>query len=221
MGGTTLPASRIVPSPAGSKRSFTATQPASLLDNGRVKFEITFSNLAGVQGTSVVDTTDDSKVVSGNVMVVSYEHGVAHYQTLAHPANACSLCFHSVGRSGSVPKGPKSPGRQESISFTGPTGVALGLVVSVAAVIGVALIVLSVVFRRQRRQMLALQRVLDSSAAALNHGAHSSSSINMAAISTSIGTDETDRAARSDADLALLRTAVLYESLPNSVNSPA
>jgi len=65
MGGSTVPASGIVPSPARSKRSFTATQPASLLDNGRVKFEIKFSNLAGITGSSVDDTTDDSKVVSG------------------------------------------------------------------------------------------------------------------------------------------------------------
>jgi len=71
MGGTTVPASRIVPSPAGSKRSFTATQPASLLDNGRVKFEIKFSNLAGIAGESVDETTDDSKVVSGTVTVLS------------------------------------------------------------------------------------------------------------------------------------------------------
>ena len=69
MGGTTVPAGRIVPSPAGSKRSFTASQPASLLDNGRVKFEIKFSNLFGIRGESVDDTTDDSKVVSGNASV--------------------------------------------------------------------------------------------------------------------------------------------------------
>jgi len=91
----------------------------------------------------------------------------------------------------------------------------------VAAVIGVALIVLGVVFRRQRRQMLALQRVIDSSAAALDQGVHSSSSINMAVLSTGISAAESDNAAQSDADLALHRTAALYESLPNPDNSPA
>jgi len=68
MGGTTVPASRIVPNPAGSNRSFIATQPASLLDSGQVKFEIKFANVAGIRGESVGNTTDSSSVVLGNVI---------------------------------------------------------------------------------------------------------------------------------------------------------
>jgi len=215
MGGTTVPASRIVPSPAGSKRSFTATQPASLLDNGRVKFEIRYSNLAGTAGNPVDDTTDGSKVVSGNWKAVVI---LSSSCQLTGMINFCFVLDRFVG---AVPKGPKTPGRQDSISFTGPAGVAFGLVVSVAAAIGVALIVLGVVFHRQRRQMRALQRVIDSGAAALDQGAHSASSIDMAVFNTSSsGGEVSSTTASADPDLALHRTAALYESLPIS-NSPA
>jgi len=117
-----------------------------------------------------------------------------------------------------VPKGAKETGRQETVSFSGSTGVAFGLVISVAAAVGIALIVLGVVFRRQRHHMRALQRVIDSSAAALDQGAHSASSVDMAVFSASSNGD--GATITSDPDMALHRTAALYDSLATS-SSPA
>ena len=117
-----------------------------------------------------------------------------------------------------MPKGAKETGRQETVSFSGSTGVAFGLVISVAAAVGIALIVLGVVFRRQRHHMRALQRVIDSSAAALDQGAHSASSVDMAVFSASSNGD--GATITSDPDMALHRTAALYDSLATS-SSPA
>jgi len=79
--------------------------------------------------------------------------------------------------------------------------------------------------------MRALQRVIDSSAAALDQGAHSASSVDMAVFSgspngvngtsiMSIAAAEGGAAGQSDPDSALHRTAALYDSLATS-SSPA
>lgn len=119
-----------------------------------------------------------------------------------------------VIRSLTVPNGPKSPGAKPSevSAFGGPAGVAAGVIASVAAVIAVALIVLGSVFWRQRRRLLALQRVIDSSASALDQVPHGSSSIGLQVINSS---SELNPAAAINADdnVALQQTADMYGSL--------
>jgi len=86
------------------------------------------------------------------------------------------------------------------------------VIASVAAVIAVALIVLGSVFWRQRRRLLALQRVIDSSASALDQVPHGSSSIGLQVINSS---SELNPAAAINADdnVALQQTADMYGSL--------
>ena len=77
--------------------------------------------------------------------------------------------------------------------------------------------------------MHALQRVIDSGVAALDQGAHSPSSIDMAVLGNSSRTAEseglnggtdTGSAAPIDPELELHRTAALYESMATT-SSPA
>jgi len=147
------------------------------------------------------------------------------------PDDVFGIPFVFVCNLFAVPKASKASDRQETVSFTGSTGVAFGLVISVAAAVGVALLVLAVVFRRQRRHMHALQRVIDSGAAVLDQGVHSASSVGMTVLNTSSsgidalngvgGTTGADHEnGGSDPDLALHRTAAMYDSLATS-SSPA
>ena len=98
-----------------------------------------------------------------------------------------------------------SPNVQEPASLSGSTGVILGVVAAVAAAIAVALVVIGTVFWRQRRQLLALQRVINMTPAAVVQNASNTEMVGSASGSAA--------PAQNDADASLHQTAALYDSL--------